>query len=279
MNYTEVDFLITPLEPWRDILMAELGELGYDSFEETPGGVKGYILSERFDRKALPELLTLRDPHASVSYTVRAVEPRNWNAEWERSFTPVEVGKEVRIRAEFHPSVPGFAHELVITPRMAFGTGHHATTRMMVQAMLGLDLRGQAVCDLGCGTAVLAVLAEKLGAKEVLAIDIDAFAVENADHNVGLNGCHAITVEKGTVADLKGRRYGTILANIERNTLMRDMEAMRDALLPGGALLLSGFVVDDRHMMVQSAKQAGLLVEERLNEGEWALIGCRRPRP
>ena len=123
----------------------------------------------------------------------------------ELAFTPVEVGKDVRIRAEFHPSVPGFTHELVITPRMAFGTGHHATTRMMVQAMLGLDLRGQAVCDLGCGTAVLAVLAERMGAREVLAIDIDAQAVDNALHNTGLNGCHAITVEKGTVADLKGR--------------------------------------------------------------------------
>ncbi|MBK9287798.1 MAG: 50S ribosomal protein L11 methyltransferase [Flavobacteriales bacterium] len=160
---------------------------------------------------------------------------------------------------------------------MAFGTGHHATTRMMVQAMMGLDLKGQAVCDLGSGTAVLAVLAEKLGAIDVLAIDIDALAEENARENVERNGCHAITVEKGTVADLKGRRYGTILANIERNTLMRDMDAMRDALLPGGALLLSGFVVGDRHMMIQCAKEAGLLVEERMNEGEWALIGCRKP--
>lgn len=277
MNYTEVDFLIAPLEPWRDILLAELGELGYDSFVETTGGLKAYILSERFERKVLPELLALRDPHASVSYTVRAVDPKNWNAEWERSFTPVEVGTDVRIRADFHEPAPGFTYDLIITPRMAFGTGHHATTRMMVQAMMGLDLKGQAVCDLGSGTAVLAVLAEKRGATDVLAIDIDALAEENALENVERNGCHAITVEKGTVADLKGRMYGIILANIERNTLMRDMDAMRDALLPGGALLLSGFVVGDRHMMIQCAKEAGLLVEERMNEGEWALIGCRKP--
>jgi ribosomal protein L11 methyltransferase len=182
----------------------------------------------------------------------------------------------VRIRAEFHAASPGLRHEIVITPRMAFGTGHHATTRMMVRAMLGLDLAGQHVCDLGCGTGVLAILAERLGATSVLAVDIDDAAVENTLQNAALNGCDRIIVEKGDVARLEGHRCGTILANIERNTLMRDMEAMAHALVPGGALLLSGFVVEDRHMMAQAAARAGLTVLERLREGDWALIGCRK---
>ncbi|MFT3885920.1 MAG: 50S ribosomal protein L11 methyltransferase [Flavobacteriales bacterium] len=276
MNWTEVSFLIAPLEPWREILLVELADRGFDTFEETPHGLKAYIPSERFDRSMLHNVLVLRDPHVHVSHTVHEVPHRNWNEEWERSFQPVEVGKAVRIRAEFHPHVEGFDEEIVITPRMAFGTGHHATTRMMVEAMLALDLRGQDVCDLGCGTAVLAILAERRGARSVFAVDIDEHAVLNARENLRLNGCHAVVVEKGDVRLLRPASYGVILANIERNTLLRDMAAMRDALLPGGALLLSGFIQRDRDVMVQAVKDAGLSPAENLAQGEWALIGCRK---
>jgi len=276
MRYTEVTFLIEPLDPWRDLLIAELGEGEFDSFEETAHGVKAYVKSDRFDRSSLTGLQVLRDPHARISHTVREVEPRNWNEEWERSFQPVEVGKDVRIRAEFHPFVPGFTHDIVITPRMAFGTGHHSTTRMMVEAMLGLDLRDKQVCDLGCGTAVLAILAERMGALSVHAIDIDGQAVTNARENLALNGCGRVLVDKGDVSLLGPAKCGVILANIERNTLLRDMNAMRDALLPGGALLLSGFVNDDRPLMVEGVRAAGLRPEEMLSHGEWSLIGCRK---
>lgn len=276
MRYTEVTFLIEPVDPWRDLLIAELGEGAFDSFEETPHGVKAYVRSDRFDRSSLSALQVMRDPHVRVSHTVREVEPRNWNEEWERSFQPVEVGDQVRIRAEFHPFVPGFAHDIVITPRMAFGTGHHATTRMMVEAMLGLELRNEQVCDLGCGTAVLAILAERMAAKSVQAIDIDEQAVTNARENVALNGCGRVLVDKGDVALLGPATCGVILANIERNTLLRDMNAMRDALLPGGALLLSGFVHADVQLMLEGVRAAGLHPREMLNHGEWSLIGCRR---
>ena len=276
MRYTEVTFLIEPVDPWRDLLIAELGEGEYDSFEETPHGVKAYVKSDRFDRASLATLQVPRDPHVRISHTVREVEPRNWNEEWERSFQPVEVGKEVRIRAEFHPFVPGFTHDIVITPRMAFGTGHHSTTRMMVEATLGLDLKDQHVCDLGCGTAVLAILAERMGAKSVHAIDIDEQAVTNARENIALNGCSRTLVDKGDVSLLEPDSCGVILANIERNTLLRDMAAMRDALLPGGALLLSGFVNDDRARMLEGVRAVGLRPEEMLSHGEWSLIGCRK---
>ncbi len=276
MRYTEVTFLIEPLEPWRDLLIAELGEGAFDSFEETPHGVKAYVKIERFDRSTLSALQLVHDPHVRISHTVREVEPRNWNEEWERSFQPVEVGKDVRIRAEFHAFVPGFTHDIVITPRMAFGTGHHSTTRMMVEAMLGLDLRDKHVCDLGCGTAVLAILAERMGASSVHAIDIDEQAVSNARENTALNGCSRIAVDQGDVALLAPDSCGVILANIERNTLLRDMVAMRDALLPGGALLLSGFVNNDRERMLDGVREVGLRPEEMLSHGEWSLIGCRR---
>lgn len=283
MTYTEVTFLIAPADPWRDILMVELAELGYDSFEDgftdptgPSGELKAYIPAERFDAAALGGLLTLRDPHVSVSWTSNEIAPRNWNAEWESSFQPVEVGSQVRIRADFHPAKEGFKYDLVITPRMAFGTGHHATTRMMVQAMLGVDLVGKAVCDLGCGTGVLAILAERMGANSVVGMDNDQLAVDNAKENLERNACHRTTVEKGDADSLKGRSYDAILANIERNTLLKAMPTMYHALNPGGILFLSGFVVTDRHMLADAAKAMGMSVAERINEGDWALLGCRK---
>lgn len=276
MNYTEVDFTVTPVEPWRDILVAELGDIGFDSFEDTAHGVRAYIPSSKFDRAALGRLITLADPGVKVTHTVREIAPRNWNAEWESSFQPVEVGREVRIRAEFHPVVQGFTHEIVITPRMAFGTGHHATTRMMVEAMLPLDLRGKRVCDLGCGTAVLAILAERMGAVAVRAIDNDPQAVANAKENIALNGCQRIAVENGDVGLLGSAGCDAILANIERNTLLRDMLSMCEALAPGGTLLLSGFVVEDRARMLDAITAVGMRPVEDLTIGDWALIGCRK---
>ena len=296
MLYTEVTFLLAPCDPWRDILMVELAELGYDSFEESftdmaggSGELKAYIPTDKFKAVSLGELMTLRDPHVNVTWTSLDIADRNWNAEWERNFKPVEVGTSVRIRADHHPCVPGFTHELVITPRMAFGTGHHATTRMMVQAMLGLadagaegrqsfDIKGKDICDLGCGTGVLAILAEHMGAATGRAIDIDQAAVGNALVNIAHNDCHRITVEKGDADTLKGHTYDLILANIERNVLLDAMPVMAAALRPGGALFLSGFVVTDRHMLAQRAKECGLELAERLNEGDWALLGCRKPR-
>lgn len=277
MPYTRVSFLIAPVDPWRDILMIELGELGYDSFEEITGGLDAYVPDELFNVNALNGLLTLRDPHVDVSWSVSKLEDRNWNAEWESSFQPVEVGKEVRIRADHHAPAEGFTHELVITPRMAFGTGHHATTRMVVRAMLGLDLAGRSVCDLGCGTAVLAILAERMGASEVRSIDIDEQAVINARENVERNGCSITTVEKGVATALEGHTYDCILANIERNTLIDAMPLMAAALRPNGALFLSGFIVADRPLLAACAEANGLSLAEELEEGEWSLLGCRKP--
>lgn len=284
MRYTEVDFVLDPPEPWRDILIAELGERGFESFEETPHGVKAYIRSDAMAPTTLADLLSMGSGAVKMSRTVREVEPRNWNAEWERSFAPVEVGRAVRVRAEFHPSVPGFTHEITITPRMAFGTGHHATTRMMLRAMLGpaegglaLELEGRDVCDLGCGTAILAMLAERLGARRVLALDIDEQAVLNARENVAMNGCSRIIVEKGTAEDLGPLAFDLILANIERNTLQRDMARMQAALKAGGILLLSGFIRADLPSMEASVRSVGMRPLLDLHEGEWAMLACQRP--
>lgn len=276
MRYAEVDFLVAPLEPWRDILMVELVDLGYEGFEETSHGLRAYRPFDSFDGAALHKLLVLRDPHATVTYSMREVPDINWNEQWERSFQPVEVGDQVRVRAEFHPADPAFAHEIVITPRMAFGTGHHATTRMMITAMLDMDLHGRSVCDLGCGTAVLSILAEQRGAARVLALDNDPQAVDNAKENVSRNKCQHVVVENAQADSLDHGTYGIILANIERNTLIRAMPVMERALEVGGTLLLSGFIRDDKAVMQAAAEHAGMRTVLTMEEGEWALLACMK---
>lgn len=270
MRYTEVNFLVTPVEPWRDVLMVELTEIGFEGFEETPHGIKAFIPTADLEPSTLRALSVPKDPHVAVTYTVHEVPEMNWNARWEKEFLPVEVDGKVLVRAEFHPGQPHYEHEIIITPRMAFGTGHHATTRMMVKAMLDMDLRGKRVCDLGCGTGVLAILAERLGAAEVMAIDYDPVAVENARLNVAMNHCERIVVEKGDADLARGTGYDAILANIERNTLMRSMAGMVASLAENGKLLLSGFIRKDIEVMAKAAKDAGLRHVLTLEEGEWA---------
>ncbi|MBP8822490.1 MAG: 50S ribosomal protein L11 methyltransferase [Flavobacteriales bacterium] len=278
MAYTVVNFLLEPVEPWRDLLLVELMELGYEGFEETTGGLKAYIPTAEFHRADLDRLQVVRDPHVSISRSVSELPEVNWNAQWESGFQPVEVDGRVRVRAEFHAAVDGFEHDVVITPRMAFGTGHHATTRMMVVSMLRFPLLGQRVCDLGCGTGVLAILAERLGAVEVVAIDHDPVAVENARYNAQVNHCTHVTVENGGTDLQAGAGYGTILANIERNTLITAMPAMAAALKPGGHLLLSGFVVEHLPHLLQAAAKEGLHVVQQLEEGEWAFLRVEKPQ-
>lgn len=279
MRYTEVNFLVNPVEPWRDLLMVELTEVGFEGFEETPHGIKAFIPTADLDRAVLHSLLIPKDPHVTVTYTVHEVPEINWNARWEQEFQPVEVDGKVLVRAEFHPAAPQYEHEIIITPRMAFGTGHHATTRMMVKAMLAMELMGKRVCDLGCGTGVLAILAERLGAAEVVALDYDPVAVDNARLNVAANHCQRIVVEKGNTDLAKGAGYDAILANIERNTLVRSMADMVAALAYDGKLLLSGFVREDIEVMAKAAEHAGLRHVLTLEEGEWAFSEWEKADP
>lgn len=278
MQYTEVEFLVAPVDPWRDILMVELMDLGYDSFEETAHGLKAFTPTAGFERGALDRLHLVKAPHVTLTWTVREVPDVNWNARWEKEFQPMELDHRVRVRAAFHPAKAGFLHDLIITPRMAFGTGHHATTRMMMRAMLELDLAGQRACDLGCGTGVLAILAEKLGAENILAIDNDPEAVANARANVAANHCQRVIVEKGGTDLGEAGGYGAILANIERNTLIKAMPGLAKALAPGGRLLLSGFVKADGEAMARAAKAEGLGAVQSLEEGEWMLQEWEKSR-
>ena len=200
MNYLELQLRLSP--DYTDILTAELAELGFDSFVETDEGLNAYIIEPDFDEKAVQVLVAKYADQTAIAYNVHSLEKRNWNAEWERDYEPIEVASQVRVRASFHEKDARFRYDIVINPKMSFGTGHHETTAMMLEQQLALDFAGKTVLDVGSGTGILAILAAKMGAKAVLAFDIEEWAVENARENAELNECPQITVFQGTIEDV-----------------------------------------------------------------------------
>lgn len=251
----------------QEILIARLEDEGYDGFLQEPGHLYAYIPEERFDTGVLEELLS----RWQLSFTRQALPERNWNEEWEKNFQPVVVGRFCAIRASFHAPVPDVRHELVITPKMSFGTGHHATTHMMMQAMERLDLKGCTVLDFGTGTGVLAILAEKLGAKEVVAIDNDPWSIENARENIEENHSVKIRLEKKDTIT-SGTTYDIILANINKHIILKELSSMGQQLKKGGVILLSGLLHEDFQDIENESLKNDLPISERLNEGSWICL-------
>lgn len=268
MIYLEYTFNVHPLQPGTEILIAELGYAGFESFVEYEKGVKAYIQKEEWNTEILKGIQILSSPQFEISYTYSEIQQENWNAEWERNFTPIEVDETCRVRAPFHEAT-GLKYEIVIEPKMSFGTGHHETTRMMLEFILENDYEGRTVLDMGCGTAVLAILAEMKGATAIEAIDIDAWCYENSLENVERNHCTKISVFQGDAQLLKGKKYDTIIANINRNILLSDMEAYRNCLSEGGELYLSGFYAEDLSIIKEACNKLGLMFVEKKSINDW----------
>lgn len=261
-----------PTKDFQEVLIALLGEMGYEGFEQEEAVLHAFIGEAAFDEAVLRELL---DAHG-LSYTLQRIEERNWNAEWEANFHPVVVDGFCAIRAQFHPPIPEVEHELIITPKMSFGTGHHATTYMMVQAMRTVDLRGKRVLDFGTGTGVLAILAEKLGAASVAAIDNDDWSIENARENVAENGCSRIMVlKKDNVADLPGT-FDVILANINKHVILNQIAALTQHLTGDGVIIFSGLLKDDVEDIDNEAAKNDLsvsgLMTSLMSKGSWICL-------
>jgi ribosomal protein L11 methyltransferase len=214
---------------WQDLLIALMSERGYEGFEQEDALLKAFIPEEHFDREWLEELLTAH----GLNYTLERIEEKNWNAEWERNFQPVVVETFCAIRAHFHEPISGVEHELVITPKMSFGTGHHATTYMMLRSMQGMDMRGKRVLDFGTGTGVLAILAKRLGAKEVVAIDNDDWSIANAKENIAVNGCDEVVVLKMDRVAALGGVFDIILANINKHVIVDQLGDLVQQLAQG----------------------------------------------
>ncbi len=265
-HYIEYRFEISGTK--REMLIASLAAAGCSAFEEQEDALLAFY-PESEDNE---ELLRSIAADYSLEYGRRSIPPQNWNASWESSFEPVVVPGFCTVRADFHAPARDTPYEIVITPKMSFGTGHHATTRLMMQAISGLDLKGKSVFDFGTGTGILAILAAMLGASRISAIDNDPWSVENARENVAANAQPGIAVAEGSIENLGGERFDIILANINRHILLHYMQDMAAALNPGGTLLLSGILSADEDVVSGAAQDAGFRKQRRLQEKDWIAL-------
>jgi ribosomal protein L11 methyltransferase len=264
-------FKVQPLQPGVEILIAELGYAGFESFVETDEGVTAYIQKEEWNDKLLEDIDVLKSDKFNISYTFEEIEQTNWNEEWEKNFNPIVVDDVCSVRAPFHEK-PDTKYDIIIEPKMSFGTGHHETTHMMIQHILKNDFKNKSVLDMGCGTGVLAILAEMKGANSLDAIDCDNWCYLNSLENVERNNCKNITVIEGDVSALENKHYDIIIANINRNILMNDMVTYAKCLNPNGLLFLSGFYSDDIPIIEAECNKYGLNRVETLERNEWVAL-------
>lgn len=269
--YIEYTFNVAPKEPGTEILIAQLGFVGFESFVETEEGVTAYVQKQEWSTRILDDVFVLSSDEFSINYDFKEVAQTNWNAEWEKNFQPIQVDDTVSIRAPFHEN-PQLKYDIVIEPKMSFGTGHHETTHMMVQHLLQLDISNKKVLDMGCGTGILAIFAEMKGAKPIDAIDIDNWCYENSIENAERNNCEYISVSEGDVSLLEGRNYQVIIANINRNILLADMKTYTDCLEKQGVLLLSGFYKEDISTIDDEVSKYGLILKEQLERNNWVAL-------
>lgn len=272
MNYIVLNFECDPA--CTDMLIAELAQVDFDTFLETDTGFQASVGSETYDEGAVNEIVErYRDIVSPLSYVVEEVEKKNWNEEWEKHYDPIVVDDKCIVRASFHEPAHGYPYEIVINPKMSFGTGHHETTHLMLKAQLGIDFKGKSVLDLGCGTGILAIMAHKLGAKNIEACDIEEWAVTNSTENFMHNGCPEIRCYEGTVDALQDRHpRDIVLANINRNVLLEEIPTYSTLLNTGGYLLLSGFYEKDIPDIEQVAVDRGLKKLRYETKKDWVAV-------
>lgn len=270
-SYLGFHFKISPKEPASEILVAELGEKPFESFVENENGLTAYIQKNDYTEGILDDIQIMKSDEFEISYHIEEIEQVNWNQEWEKNFEPIDVDGKCHVRAPFHPKSDA-EFDILIEPKMSFGTGHHETTHMMISHLLSMDVENMKTLDMGCGTAILAILAEMKGAKPIDAIDIDNWCYLNSVENAERNNCSHISVFEGDAALLAGRHYDLIIANINRNILLNDMTAYAESLNPGGTILFSGFYTEDIDAINESCEANGLNFESKLTRNNWASL-------
>jgi ribosomal protein L11 methyltransferase len=274
MDYIQYSFTISPPEPGSDILIALLADLGFESFTQNDTGVDAYIQGE-FENENLVKELSFDD--FSFSYTRTEIPKTNWNEEWEKNFNPVYVDDLVCIRAHFHPKSDSVKYDIIITPKMSFGTGHHDTTWLVSKTLFELNFKNTSVLDMGCGTGILAILAKQLGATKLLGIDIDDWSIENSIENAAINNASDIEFKKGDASILPTLpTFDVVLANINKNVLKKDMSSYFKCLKPSGFLLLSGFFTADVEELKTLAESIGFTFENSYQKNEWAVIKLKK---
>lgn len=271
MYYSRLKVICDP--DFSEILMAEIGDAGFDSFLETENGFEAYVESENYDKEQLQLIKDKYIQQTPVVFYQDRIQKQNWNEEWEKSYHPIIVDDKCLIRADFHKIEKKYPFELIITPKMSFGTGHHQTTYLMVKNQMEMDHQNKRVMDAGCGTAILSVMASKLGAREVEAFDIDEWSVSNGKENIEVNKCNNIHHQQGKLSDLRFQeKFDIILANINKNVLLDEIKLYQDHLADKGLLLLSGFYVDDIPDLLHEAAKFNLKEVRRDSRESWAAL-------
>ncbi|MNK48579.1 Ribosomal protein L11 methyltransferase [compost metagenome] len=271
MQYTKAIFTFKSIEDYQqDLLISDLADLGFDTFEDSEGGFTAFVIKDNFNEQNLKDLLANYSDEFTTDYTLEDVADENWNAEWEKNFSPLVIDDVCYVRATFHEPQPSFPYEIVIDPKMSFGTGHHQTTTMVMQYILAADVKDKAVLDMGCGTAILAILAAKLGAKSLVAIDYDDICYQSTIENAALNHVDNLTALCGSKEVIPDEAYDIIFANINRNILLDQIHRYAEVLKPGGKIFFSGFYLDpDLSMITAECAKYDIKYIDHKQNGEW----------
>lgn len=271
---TFIQLTINCAEEFQEIFLAELAEIGFDTFEEKEEGLEAYIASDLFQETAVREVVQRYKTLTQAKYSYKEIEKENWNEEWEKNYHPIEVEGKCRVRATFHEAKPEFEYEIVIIPKMSFGTGHHATTYNMLSLEMENDFEGKSVLDVGTGTGVLAIMAHKLGANHVEATDVDDWCIENSTENFGLNDMVGVPTHQGVIDEIKLTRdqYDIVLANINKNVLLVEIPSYANLLAVGGELYLSGFYETDISDITEKAGEYNLSLDKSVIKDNWAAL-------
>ncbi|HNP99471.1 MAG TPA: 50S ribosomal protein L11 methyltransferase [Bacteroidia bacterium] len=270
MDYLEVRFYNDV--SLNEALIAWLGESDFQMFEEHEDGISAFIPEQDYKEEKVAELIRHIPGNENIRFEKSFIKDRNWNKEWESNFEPVTISDILYVRAPFHKAAKNGLREIVIEPKMSFGTGHHATTALMIELMAEPDFKGKSVLDMGCGSGVLAIFAKQLEADDVLAVDIDDWSIENTRENCLRNQAPSIRIQKGDVNVLGKEHFDFILANINRNVLLNDLNVYCSVLKSGGSLLISGFLTEDIDLLVEKASTFGLKKETEKRKEAWAAL-------
>ena len=276
MEYIEVDIKIEKSEVFSDIVVARLNEIEFETFLENDNGVRCYIQATLFDKKKLDIELDKIKQYTKLNFNINHVAQKNWNEEWEKNFKPVQINSHCLIRSEFHNNSGNFKDEIIITPKMSFGTGHHETTFLMINELYNLDLNDKSILDMGSGTGILSIIASKNGARQVVGIDIDEWAFQNSIDNAKLNNTENISFLHGDINLIENQDFDIILANINRNIIEKDIEGYYNLLIDKGDLLISGFLEEDVDFIINLSINNRFNVINKKNKGQWSMVHLRK---
>ena len=276
MEYTEIDIRLKPVVPFADILVARLNEIEFESYCEDENGLRAYVQTHLFDENAVKEIINEVAKSCDLSFTISKVKQENWNEKWENNFEPVHINDKCVIRAHFHAPFHDFEHEIIITPKMSFGTGHHETTALVMNEMFEIDFTDKSVLDMGTGTGVLAILAAKLGATSLIGIDFDKWAYENSVENAQINAISTINFMHGDAILIGDETFDIILANINRNIILQDIAIYVKAMNTNSEIIFSGFLKKDIPLILEKSKQLGLDLVASKHKNKWQMLHLKK---